>query len=106
MRRTVKIRHSFDKPHINKAYGIGDDDIGIGRESEQLIVRDAPFGAYELGVARNRQVRQMLARARLTPNGQNQHVSPLSTLVASRYSKPIHCQYGTQTTSPARQVAR
>ena len=102
----LEIRHSFDKPHINRAYGIGDDDIGIGRSSEQLIVRDAPFGAYELGVARNRQVRQILARARLTPNSENLHVNPLSTITASRYSKPIHCQYGTQTASPARQVAR
>ena len=102
----LEIRHSFDKPHINRAYGIGDDDISIGRSSKQIVVRGAPFGAYEPGVARNRQVRQILARARLTPNSQNQHVNSLSTITASRYSKPIHCQYGTQTTSPARQVAR
>ena len=102
----LEIRHSFDKPHINRAYGVGDNDIGIGRSSKQIVVRGAPFGAYELGVARNRQVRQILARARLTPNSQNQHVNPRSTITATRYSKPIHCQYGTQTTSPARQVAR
>ena len=102
----LEIRHSFDKPHINRAYGVGDNDIGIGRSSKQIVVRGAPFGAYELGVASNRQVRQILACARLTPNSQNQHVNPLSTITATHYSKPIHCQYGTQTTSPARQVAR
>lgn len=102
----LEIRHSFDKPHINRAYGVGDDDGGIGRSSKQIVVRGAPFGAHEIHLARNRQVRQILARARLAPNGQNQHVNPLSTITASRYSKPIHCQYGTQTTSPARQVAR
>ena len=102
----LEIRHSFDKPHINRAYGIGDDDGGIGRSSEQLIVRDASLGAHEFRLARNRQVRQILARARLAPNSENQHVNSLSTITASRYSKPIHCQYGTQATSPARQVAR
>lgn len=102
----LEIRHGRDELRVYRAYGVGDDNGGIGRESEQLIVRDTSLGAHELGVARNRQVRQILACARLAPNGQNQHVSPLSTLVASRYSKPIHCQYGTQTASPARQVAR
>ena len=102
----LEIRHSFDKPNINRAYGVGDNDIGIGRSSEQLIVRGTPLGAYELGVARNRQVRQILARARLAPNGKNQHESPLSSIAASRYNKPIHCQYGTETASPTRQVAR
>ena len=94
------------QPSNSRKHGVGDNDIGIGRSSKQIVVRDAPLGAHEIHLARNRQVRQILARARLAPNGQNQHVSPLSTITASRYSKPIHCQYGTQTTSPARQVAR
>ena len=102
----LEIRHSRDELRIHRAYGIGDDDGGIGREGEQLIVRDTPLGAHEIHLARNRQVRQILACARLAPNSENQHLNPLSTITASRYSKPIHCQYGTQTTSPARQVAR
>ena len=102
----LEIRHGSDELRVYRAYGVGDDNGGIGYESEQLIVRDASLGAHEFHLARNRQVRQILVRARLAPNGQNQHGSPLSSLAASRYSKPIHCQYGTETASPTRQVAR
>ena len=102
----LEIRHGRDELRVYRAYGVGDDDGGIGREGEQVIVRGAPLGAHKFHLARNRQVRQILARASLAPNGQNQHVSPLSTLAASRYNKPIHCQYGTETASPIRQVAR
>ena len=102
----LEIWHGRDELRVYRAYGIGDDDGGIGCEGEQLIVCGASLGAHEIHVARNRQVRQILARARLAPNGQNQHVSPLSSLAASRYSKPIHCQYGTETASPTRQVTR
>ena len=102
----LEIRHGRDELRVYRAYGVGDDDGGIGREGNQVVVRGAPLDAHEFHLARNRQVRQIFARARLAPNGQNQHVSPLSSLAASRYSKPIHCQYGTETASPTRQVTR
>ena len=81
-------------------------DLPITRDVDLVCAERGVANDELLDLAHDGQVGKVFARARFASDGKNQHVSPLSSLAASRYSKPIHCQYGTETASPTRQVAR